>query len=136
MSFQVIERGRWQAAEPLRSGEVAINGDGRLMFVAEDLELVKVGAFAVLLADTGTLRLAVRPPHTGEAGRAMQVTVVRGKNGRDMRRRAINGKRAIKALCLECPAVKGRYKLVTKDDLLIVNLASVQLGPGAETVDD
>ncbi len=136
MSFEVIARGHWQAGEPLKSGEVAIASDGRLMFLAEDLELVKIDAFAILLADTGTLRLAVRPPHVGEAGRAMQVTAVKKKGGADTKRRAINGKRAIKALCLECPAVKGRYKLVTKDDLLIVNLAGVQLGPGAETTDD
>jgi len=132
VSFEVIPRGLWQATDPLKTGQCAIDRDGRIMFRSEDLELVKIGGFALVLADTSTLRLAVRPPHAGEAARAMQVTVMKKKSGADTKRRAINVKRAIKALCLDPAAVKGRYNLTTKNDLLIVNLAGIELGPGAK----
>lgn len=124
--FEIVERGTWGPGPPLESGQCAIGADGRALFRREDLQLVRIDDLAIVLADTSTLRIAVRAPRDGEQKRAMQVGIVKTDKGADSGKRAISIARALKRLALEVRACRGRLDLVTKEDLLILNLAGME----------
>ena len=129
MGFEIVERGLWKAAEALKPGQVSIGSNGHLTFLAEDLALVGVSDLATVLCDTGTLRIALRPPRDGEGEKAMTVQVVKNHKGLDGGRRAVNCSRAFKRLALDVRVCVGRLNATTHDDLVIVNLTDIELGP-------
>jgi hypothetical protein len=132
MGFQVIEPGHWKTPDPLAEGEVSVNKEGRIIFRREDLTEAGIEGFCVLLADPMTLRIAVRKPREGEAGRSLVVSTIKGHKDRDSGRRAVNAARGIKALKLDPAACAGRYTLMTKDELLILGLANAEFGDDRE----
>lgn len=130
MSWEVIARGEWKAGAALEESQCAIAKDGTLTFRESLLKSVGIDEFATLLADTATLRIGIRAPREHELARAVRVTVVRGAQKRDTGRRAVRGTRAFHALCLESAACAGRIELATKDRILILNLAHIEMGKG------
>ncbi len=128
MGFEIVERGEWLPGSPMKEGECSISSSGHLCFRQADLALIEITGAAVVLADTATLRLAVRRPRDQEARNAMVVSTVTNHQKRDTGRRTIAGARAIKRLSLEPRACRGRYPLTTKDDLPIINLADAEFG--------
>lgn len=124
--FEIVERGAFGFNQPLGEGEVAIGADGRAVFRRTDLELVGIDDLAIVLADTATLRIGLRKPRAGEAPRAMAVGVVKTDKKTDSGKRAVSINRALKRCALDPRACRGRLELVTKDDLLILNLANVE----------
>jgi hypothetical protein len=131
VSFQVIDRGEWKVLPTLERGWCSIARDGRAVFRAEDLALVKIEGRARLLADTGTLRVAIRRPRDdAELAKSMTVQVVKRGSGTATSRRAIQVGRAIKAIGVSVAACVGRYELQTKEDLLILTLVDISKGGG------
>ena len=128
MGFEVVPRGEWLPGSRLPDGECSIGASGHLTFRKEDLALVQIVDAAVVVVDVMTLRLAIRKPRDHEARTAMMVGVVADHKKCDSGRRIISATRAIKRLSLTARAVRGRYPLTTKDDLLIINLADAELG--------
>jgi hypothetical protein len=136
VSFEVVPCGRWAPVDPLAEGEVSVCRSGVACFRTEDL--VKAGIdrkpWAMVLADAGTLRVAVRAVRSGEEQQAVAVSQVTRKGGADAGRRRINLARAIRHCGLTTAAVAARYNLhvKTKDEgdagLLIINLTDGPLG--------
>lgn len=122
MAFKLYEK-KQLAFNPLEQGQVSIDRDGTARFLTEDLELVGIENSAIVLTDELTLRIAVRKPRPGEAGKAMSVAFVRKGKTVDKSRAQIRLTGALHALRLDTDAVRGRYDLTTKDDLVILNLA-------------
>jgi hypothetical protein len=131
VSFSVVPCVAWKAAAPLAIGQASISGDGRLSFRVEDLRRAGIEGLATLLADTATLRLAVRKPRQDEAGQAYSVQTVKRNKGSAGLRRCVQASRALKLMALTPAVCRGRYPLSTKDDLLIVSLAGISQA-GAE----
>lgn len=129
MAFKVYQPKRIEI-DPLQSGQVSIDKGGNARFLREDLDLVGIGDSVVVLTDELTLRVALRKPRPSDAGRTMTVSSPKGPHGTDKTRAYIRLSGALRELRLEPEAVKGRYELTTKDDLLIVNLADCKAGPG------
>ncbi|MGE0481831.1 MAG: hypothetical protein AB7Q17_15315 [Phycisphaerae bacterium] len=131
MSFELVEPGAWNRQPPLEEGQVAIDATGTATMRAADLESAGIAHYCIVLADAGTLRIAIRAPRDDERALSVAVSVVRhGKEQRDAGRRRVSLGRAIKRCGVEIDAVRGRYDLRTKDDLLIIDLASVAKGAG------
>ncbi|MFH1746180.1 MAG: hypothetical protein ABIG44_03965 [Planctomycetota bacterium] len=124
MSFVIVEPGTFEPVAALAEGEVSLGKRGTLLARVADLELVGIGNYSIILADTsGTLRLALRAVRDGEQDKSVACGVVTRKGGADSGRRRINVARAIKRLSLTPEACAGRYQLnVHHDELLIVNL--------------
>ena len=141
MSFEIVEPGQFAFQKGLEPGEVSLNRCGRLMLRVEDLETASIGPhYAIVLADAGNLRIALRAVRDGEESQSVAICTVRGSRaGRDSRRRAVHVTRALKRLGIEPAAAAGRYELFTKGEgpaaLLIINLVadgSAKTGKGAE----
>lgn len=133
MAFEVVPPGQLCTAEPLPEGQCSIWRDGTLMFHQSDLDLVGVGAYVVVLADTETWRLGLRAVRDGEQPQSVAVTTVLSKRKRrDTQRRSINVSRALRKLSLDASAVAGRYTLTHKgegkESLLIVHLMPETVG--------
>jgi hypothetical protein len=133
VSFEVVEPGGFGLAPPLPEGEVSISRSGALTAHAKDLEIVGIGNYAIVLADSDTLRVAFRDVRDGEQQQSVCASVVRRKSGVDTGRRSINVGRAIKRLGLTNESVAGRYTLNVHKDLLIVNLTEAREAPNRET---
>jgi hypothetical protein len=116
VSFEIVEPGSWKAAEPLGEGEVSLGKGGTLLARREDLELVGIKHYAIVLADAGTLRVGLRAVRDGEQQQSVAACIVRCKNGRDSGRRRINVARAARRLGLEPAAIVGRYELHVHGD--------------------
>lgn len=127
MSFRIVEPGRFVKTDPLPEGVGALDANGVALFRAGDLGLVGVKERAVVLCDEAGLRVAVRRCRKGEESKSVLVHFVK-RGETDTNRRRINLARAIKELCLVPGAVRGRYELTTKDNLIIIALANDKLG--------
>lgn len=122
MAFEVCTPGKFRPTAALDESEGALSPKGSLTVRAEALEAIGAGAELVVLADAGSLRIALRRPRDGEGQLAVGVAVVKsGTRATDRRRITITA--ALRKLSLEPAAVAGRYQLTTHEDLLIVNLA-------------
>ena len=130
MAWELIPRGEWKSVASLEESQCAIAKDGTLTFRESLLKSVGIDQFAVLLADTATLRIGLRAPKEHELPRAVRVHVVRGAQKRDTGRRSLRGTRAFHAICLESAACAGRIELAIKERTLILNLAHIELGKG------
>ncbi len=122
MAFKVYEP-KTISFNPLQQGEVSLDKDGTARFLTEDLELVGIETSVIVLTDELTLRIAIRNPRPGESGKAISVTFARKGKTVDRGRAQVRLTGALRQLRLDPEAVKGRYTLMTKDDLLIVSLA-------------
>jgi hypothetical protein len=123
MGFEIVKPGELASFDAIEEGQVSISRSGDATFRREDLDLVKIGAYAIVLADPETLRLAVRAPRDNERLESVAVGVItKGKEKKDAGRRRIRLTRAIKRLDLTCEAVAGRFDLLAKDDLIIIPL--------------
>jgi hypothetical protein len=132
--WTLTERGEWQALKALEAGDVRVLRDGSLKFRVEDLALVGISAKAVLLADEGNLRLAVRRPTEAEGDQAMSVRLVSRHNGGDSGVRQITAARGFKALGLDPKSCVGTLTLLIKDDtILILNLAEIGFEKGEKS---
>ncbi len=134
MAFAVVEPGGGRSAffAALPEGSCSIAKGGMAMFHAADLSLVGIVDRAVVLADTGTLRIALRPAVDGEEAVTVPCRPVRRAGGKvDHRRREVNLSAAIRALGLTAKAAAGRYEVLTKGSLLIVGLTAAADGVGA-----
>lgn len=131
MSFELVEippRKQFQAG--LQEGQCSLNKDGRFIARAEDLELLGIKDKAVVLADTGSLRLAIRAPRDNESLGTLTVHIIKkliGPKGKKKHvptpRRSIDVRHALQRLALEPDAVKGRRDAVTRDNLFIIAVA-------------
>jgi len=126
VAFEIVQPGAFVQAR-MERGEVSLGKTGQLSLRAEDCEQVSIRDRCVILADSGTLRIALRAADDGEAEFAARVQVVRGHKRRDSGRRAVNVMRALRQLGLVAAAVRGRYQLTQKDSLLIVALCGETL---------
>ncbi|MBU0617914.1 MAG: hypothetical protein KKI02_09375 [Planctomycetes bacterium] len=128
MSFTVVEPGAFSFTEPLGEGEVSISKNGTLTARAEDLALVGIGNYAIVLVDTGTLRLGLRSVRDGEQQKSVACSVITtGKDRHDSGRRRVTVTRAVKGLGLTIEAVCGRYTLKThKDELVFIVLTEAK----------
>lgn len=125
--FEIVPPGKKVGGDPLPEGFGSLSTKGVLTMHEADAAAAGIGKAAVLLADGGTLRIAIRAARDGEAGSAVSVAAVAtGKAGGPVNRRRINLARAIKRIGLDGPAVAGRHKLHRHDEkpgvLLILNL--------------
>jgi hypothetical protein len=114
--FEVIERGTF-ATVPLQPGICSVNKSGLLLVCTEDLALVGIADLVVVMSCADTRRIALRRPRDGEDQAAFHV-------GGRASRRTVNIQRALRAIGLTCMQAAGRHELATKDDLLLLNLAS------------
>lgn len=124
MSFEIVERGEFRAIEQLPLGQASIGKRGGLLVRREELAKVGVSDKVLILADAGTIRLALRPPAgKAEVANAYPVgsTGRRGKGKRSATARIHIGK-AIKELDLQAATVAGRYRVKVKKNLLIIDL--------------
>ncbi|MGD8450696.1 MAG: hypothetical protein PVJ57_02660 [Phycisphaerae bacterium] len=133
MSFELVESGDFGGGgEALAEGECSLRKGGKLVAHAADLALVNIGNYAMVMADAGTLRIALRAVRDGEEAKSYACSVVRRANKTDSGRREINVLRALHRLNLTPEAVVGRYPLTVKGEgaggMLIVNL----VGDGAK----
>lgn len=102
---------------------------GTGLFHCADLGLIGVVDRVVVLADRATFRIAVRRPSDDEGAMSIPVAIVRkGRAGKDTRRRRINFNRAIRTLALEPSAVRGRYTLVSKENLVFFGVCEDDVG--------
>lgn len=128
MAFEIVEPGATFGKDALTSGTASISRSGRLTVVQEDLELAGIDRTAVVLADPGTLRIALRAPREDETAVSVACSPMLTHAKRDTGRRALNIVRALRRLSLTPEAAAGRYELATKgagaDALLIVNLGA------------
>ena len=132
MGFVSVEvKGRGSLFSPLEEGQTSITTGGLALFRREDLALVDIADEAALRADCGSLRIALRRPRLpDDAGSVTRVTTPK-RAGRPVRGRAtVNLAPAIRELGLTVKAAAGRWELITKDDLLIVQL--MQAAPSGE----
>lgn len=128
MSFEPveIEARPFGSSNPLREGECSIAKTGHGLFHGADLSIVQITDQAALLADPGTLRLALRVPHLPEDFHSV-VKVSPAKNGRGRVHVPLSA--GIRRLGLTPRGVGGaRYELSTKDNLLIIQLVNGETG--------
>ena len=124
VAFQVVEAGKFGTVAPLGEGEASLAKNGTLTLHASDLAAVGIKAYAIVLADRGTLRIGLRSVRDGEQQISMAATMVPRKNGADSGRRRVMVTRAVKQLGLDLEACCGRYGLVTHgEELLFITLA-------------
>jgi hypothetical protein len=125
VGFEVLPRGERTFAERLPEGACSLSKNGKLTLRKGDLALARISEAAIVLADPGTLRIALRAPRPDEAALAMRVGLMGKKNQKDPRY-GVSVARAVKAVGLTLAAAAGRYELATKgtgaDALLIVKL--------------
>ncbi|GMU22836.1 MAG: hypothetical protein AMXMBFR13_29200 [Phycisphaerae bacterium] len=123
MSFKEYVPKEMTMQAPLEEGFASIDKNGTGRFHTEDLGLVGIGDLAVVMTDEITMRLALRAARQEEGRKALRVTMVHyGKKPRPDRR-SIRLSGAIREMNLEPRSVAGRYKLTTKENLIIINLA-------------
>lgn len=131
--FEVVEAGSFGPGEPLGEGECSLSRNGTMVLRTEDLELVGIGAYAIVLADCENLRLGLRAVRDGEQQSSVACSVIRRKNSDDTGRRRIQITRALRRLGLTAEAVAGRYSLqVHRDELLFITLAAGKDRPQRE----
>ena len=122
MGFIIHEK-KMTSADPIPEGQVSIDKRGTLTVRSTDLALVRIKDTAIILSDELTLRIALRAPRLNEQRKAYAVArIFREKNQPDPDWRRIGLRSAISAINLEPAAVAGRYTLMTKEDLVIINL--------------
>lgn len=123
MGFEIVEPGTF-LREPIGEGTCSIHRNGTVTFCAADLKLVGMDLYALVLADPGLLRIGLRKPRTADERKQSRALTPRsGRNGQSGHV-SIQLGAAIRRLGLKPEAVAGRYDLITKDDLLILPLAS------------
>jgi len=127
MSFEIVEPGRFAPADPLQEGQCSVSKAGKLTLRSADLDKVGVTHCAVVLADRGNLRIALRAVRDGEQQSSIAVTVIGNHKGKDTGRRSLSATRALGVPGVKPEAAAGRYDLAMHGDgpeaLLIVNLA-------------
>lgn len=104
------------------AGQCAIHRNETLVVRADDLKRITKSDKVIVLADAGTRRIGLRGVRDGEGAAAMRITadVTRGKP-HPLRRR-VRIARALKRIGAAAADVAGRYELVEKEGVLIVNL--------------
>ena len=123
MAFVVHERPAFHWADPIPEGQASIDKTGTLTIRTEDLALAQIEGTAIVLTDELTMRIALRAPREHERAKAYTVfKVFRAAKKLDPKWRRIGLGGVIKAMNLEPAAVAGRCELITKENLLIVNL--------------
>ncbi len=129
MAFVVVKKGAWGKAPPMPAHECRLNSSGSLVLQAEALARAGINGEAVVLADAGALRIAVRAPRADDASDE-RVAVRQAKSkatGAATSLRQVSVTSALRALQVKPEEVSQKYELVTKDDLRIVQL---MLKPG------
>lgn len=119
----------------LADGEVSLDKNGTATFRAEDLALVGIDGVAVVLVDELTMRVAVRAARPSDGKRALLVKPVKRHNGKLTGSRRIYLGGALRSIRIDPGAVRGRYELTTKDNLIIINLVDATNGDDAKVVD-
>ncbi len=127
MTFELVEPGLFKPVEGLGEGECSLGKNGTLLLRTEDLGLVGISNYAIVLADPETFRVGLRAVRDGEQQRSVAASVVTRKGRPVAGRRRININRAIKRLGLTVEACCGRYTLsVHKDELLFITLTEAK----------
>lgn len=129
MSFRILDKGEFGLKEALPEGFCSIDRGGTVRFHKEDLALVGIEDVAVLLTDELTLRIAIRRPKPNEGRQAYRIAPAMWggkKGGKDLGRRQLLLKRALREIRIDPEAAAGRYELTTKDDMLIISLAGIE----------
>jgi hypothetical protein len=124
IGFERVKAGVCGLAPRLDEGQLSVDRQGEGRVHATALGAVDiVGEWVVVLADSATLRLAIRQPREDEDEYKIRARVPkRYKNQPDLRHRKINLRRALLACGLRPAEAAGRYPIMTKDDLLIISL--------------
>ncbi len=129
MAFVVVKKGAWGQSPPMPAHQCRVNSSGSLVLQAEALARAGIDGEAVVLADAGSLRIAIRSPRADDAADE-RVAVRLNKNkatGKPSSLRCVSVTAALRALSVEPKEVGGKYALVSKEDLRIVQL---MLKPG------
>jgi len=129
MPFVIVEPGSFQHSEPLQEGECSISRNATLTARADDLGIVGITNYAIVMADTDTLRLGLRAVRDGEEQKSVACSIISaGQDKHDSGRRRILVNRALQRLGLTAEAVAGRYTLMSKekDGLLFVVLSEAK----------
>ncbi len=127
MSFEIVQPGAFKPADALKSGEVSVSRNATLTVLAENLSAVGIGERAIVLADSGSLRIGFRKVRDREQAQSVGVSVIRRGNKADSGRRRILISRAIKHLGLTPEACSGRYTLNThRDELIFIVLTEAR----------
>jgi|GEM_PF-3659956 len=125
--FEVVEPGQFLCKAGLEEGECALGKNGTLTMRKEDLDLVGIEHFAIVLADPENFRIGLRAVRDGEEQSSVAVSVITRKNKADSLRRKITVARAIKRLSLTPEACAARYTLNThKDSLLFITVTEAK----------
>ena len=128
MSFEIVTPGAFAQVAPLGEGEASIGKNGTLTARADDLAMVGIERYAIVLADPGSLRIGLRGVRDGEQQQSVACSVITTRKDKsDSGRRRLNVVRAIKRLGLTAEAVCGRYTLnVHKDELLFLTMTEAK----------
>lgn len=128
MSFEPVRVARnGDVFRSLAEGHVSVPSKGSALWHADDLALVSITDQAALLADPGTLRVALRKPRPEDDPETVVNVTAETRRGRPVPgKRRCNLAPAIRQLGLTTKAVGGAtYPITTKDDLLIVSFTDV-----------
>lgn len=136
MSFRLVEKKVFSSTDVIPEGYVSIDRGGNARFHAEDLQLVGIEGVAIVLVDEMTLRIGIRKPRSGEQQNAYMVRPVYKGKKPDRSRLQISLRSALNELRLEAKAVAGRYQLMSKGDLLTINLAGIEEKEATENAKD
>lgn len=123
MSFKLFEPPATAWIKPIEEGQAGLAKSGTLTLRPEDLALVQIEGKVRVLVDTGTLRIAFRQTDDDDMHSIRVATAGKGGN-----RRKINIAAVLKRLSLDPREAAGRYRLATKDNLLILDLANGCIG--------
>ena len=131
MSFEIVESGVAPIGERLPDDACSISKSGTLTLRKAALESVSIKERAIVLADAGTLRLAIRPVGDGESSVAVRVCPVdrcKGSKRVQTGKYTVNAARALKHVGIEPVSdAAGRYVFIQKDNMLIVDLKSASV---------
>jgi len=120
MSFEAYTPVRGLSLRSIQPGQASLTKSGILTLNAADLKSVMIADKAVILTDKSTTRIALRRARDGEFD-TMGVRVYGKPKSRT--RRITSFKGALVELGIDPVQAAGRYGLMTRDDMLILNLA-------------
>ena len=124
--FKIVTPGEFAAMEGLAEGEVSVDRRGHALFRTDDLQSIGIREYAIVMVDSSGMRIALRAVRDGEQAQSIRVsTVTRSAGIVNEARRKINMQPALRELALEPHAARGRYEMLTKDDLLIIPLTGL-----------
>jgi hypothetical protein len=99
----------------VQPGTVSIDKTGGVTVRSEDLKSVQITKKVAVMLDRATFRIALRKPAEGESSLSMQWQ----KTGLAAR---VNLKRALASMGLDPKVACGRFELIRKENLLIVQV--------------